>query len=57
VDQPVNPPRAVHVTFRDGKWVVHVFDDDHSYEQEFGLEAHASAYADDERIRLGIYVP
>ena len=58
MDQPVNSPsRAVSVIFRNGKWVVRVFDDDDSHEQEFGLEAHASAYADDQRIRLGIYVP
>lgn len=49
--------KTVTVEFRDGIWVVRVINDDERSEREFSMEAHASSYADDERMRLGIYVP
>jgi hypothetical protein len=59
MDQPSNSisAGAVKVEFREGKWVVCVLDNDHVFEREFHLEAHAADFADDQRIRLGIYVP
>jgi hypothetical protein len=63
VDQPTksnnefNVAKAVYVEFRDGKWVVRVLDDADTLEREFILEAHAAAFADGQRMRLGIFVP
>lgn len=50
-----NSARAVRLEFRDGKWFVKVRDDEGQHELEFILEAHAHAYADGQRIRLGLY--
>lgn len=63
MDQPtksnseINSAKIVYVEFRDGKWVVCVLDDADTFEREFILEAHAAEFADDQRIRLGIFVP
>ena len=48
MDQPNNSRSAK---------AVKVLDDDRGFEREFHLEAHAADFADDQRIRLGIYVP
>jgi hypothetical protein len=51
----INAAKSVHVELRDGTWVVCVLDEAETFEREFILEAHANAFADGQRIRLGVF--
>ena len=49
--------RAVTVEVLDGKWVVAVSENGRQTTLAFELEAHACAYADGQRMRLGLFNP
>lgn len=45
----------VSVARRGDQWIVEVVDSGQFHIREFILEAHASSYADGQRVRLGLY--
>ena len=49
------PPNNVNVARRGDQWIVEVVDNGQLHERAFMLEAHASSYADGQRLRLGLY--
>lgn len=54
-DQAPRQSNNVLVMMRDERWVVRVIEDGREYENVFLLEAHASSYADGQRMRLGLF--
>jgi hypothetical protein len=54
LENSTDPDRAVEMTCVDGEWLVRVVDNGRQSVQRFSVANHARAFADGQKIRLGL---